>query len=120
MRRTKIVCTIGPSCSAPAVMREVIMAGMNVARLNFSHGTPDSHRSMFQAIRNLGDGSDSALTDLQTLGKAVRLGIMDAPQLKNNPFAPGTVRTRVLDGACETVDEDGKIIDEQARLRHYL
>ncbi len=73
-----------------------------------------------QAIRNLGDGSDAALTDPNTLAEAVRLGIMDAPQLKNNAFAPGAVRTRVLDGACETVDENGKIIDEQTRLQSYL
>jgi len=73
-----------------------------------------------QAIRNLGDGSDAALTDPHTLAEAVRVGILDAPQLKNNPFAPGAVRTRVLDGACETVDENGKIIDEQTRLQNYL
>jgi len=73
-----------------------------------------------QAIRNLGDGSDAALTDPHTLAEAVRVGILDAPQLKNNPFAPGAVRTRVVDGACETVDENGKIIDEQKRLQNYL
>ncbi len=73
-----------------------------------------------QAIRNLGDGSDAALTDPLTLAEAVRVGIMDAPQLKNNPFAPGVVRTRVLNGACETVDENGIIIDEQTRLQNYL
>ena len=73
-----------------------------------------------QAIRNLGDGSHAALTDPHTLAEAVRVGILDAPQLKNNPFAPGAVRTRVLDGACETVDENGKIIDEQTRLQNYL
>ena len=73
-----------------------------------------------KAIRNLGDGSDAALTDPHTLAEAVRVGILDAPQLKNNPFAPGAVRTRVLDGACETVDENGKIINEQTRLQNYL
>lgn len=74
-----------------------------------------------QAIRNLADKSvEDPLTDPATLTKAVNLGILDAPQLKNNPFAPGTVRTRVLDGACETVDENGKIISEQARLQRYL
>ncbi len=73
-----------------------------------------------KAIRNLGDGSDAALTDPHTLAEAVRVGILDAPQLKNNLFAPGAVRTRILDGACETVDEIGNIIDEQTRLQNYL
>ena len=76
--------------------------------------------STLKAIRNLGDGSDAALTDPHTLAEAVRVGILDAPQLKNNLFAPGAVRTRLLDGACETVDENGKIIDEQTRLQNYL
>ncbi len=74
-----------------------------------------------QAIRNLADKSiEDPLTDPATLTRAVNLGILDAPQLKNNPFAPGAVRTRVLNGACETVDENGEIINEQARLRHNL
>ena len=44
MRRTKIVCTLGPSSCAPAVLRRLISAGMDVARLNFSHGDESFHR----------------------------------------------------------------------------
>ncbi len=74
-----------------------------------------------QAIKNISkESAEDPLTDPATLAQAVRLGILDAPQLKNNAFAPGAVRTRVLDGACETVDENGKIIDEQTRLQSYL
>ncbi len=74
-----------------------------------------------QAIRNIApEGAEDPLTDPATLTKAVKVGILDAPQLKNNAFAPGAVRTRVLDGASETVDENGKIIDEQTRLQRYL
>ncbi len=74
-----------------------------------------------QAIRNIApEGAEDPLTDPATLTKAVKVGILDAPQLKNNAFAPGAVRTRVLDGASETVDENGNIIDEQTRLQRYL
>ena len=74
-----------------------------------------------QAIRNIAaEAAGDPLTDPATLAQAVKLGILDAPQLKNNAFAPGAVRTRVLDGASETVDENGKIIDEQTRLQNYL
>jgi len=44
LRRTKIVATIGPACDQPGVLEQLILAGMNVARLNFSHGTADEHR----------------------------------------------------------------------------
>ena len=74
-----------------------------------------------KAIRNLADKSvGDPLTDPATLTKAVRLGILDAPQLKNNPFAPGAIRTRVLDGACEAVNENGEIIGERDRLQDYF
>ena len=74
-----------------------------------------------QAIRNLADKSvGDPLTDPTTLTKAVRLGILDAPQLKNNPFAPGAIRTRVLDGTCEAVNENGEIIGERDRLQDYF
>jgi methylmalonyl-CoA mutase cobalamin-binding subunit len=74
-----------------------------------------------QAIRNLaGKSVRDPLTDPATLTKAVNLGILDAPQLKNNPFAPGAIRTRVLEGACEAVNENGEIIDERDRLQDYF
>ncbi|MCK4449050.1 MAG: hypothetical protein KAX26_00510, partial [Anaerolineae bacterium] len=43
MPRTKIVCTIGPASSSPEVMRDLMRAGMNVARINFSHGDHATH-----------------------------------------------------------------------------
>ena len=43
MRKTKIVCTIGPASESEEVLRELCLNGMNVARLNFSHGTHDEH-----------------------------------------------------------------------------
>ena len=57
------------------------------------------------------------LADPATLAEAVRIGILDAPQLKNNVFARGQVRTRILHGACETVDTTGhKPLSEAPRL----
>lgn len=50
-RRTKIVATLGPSSSSPEVIEQLILAGMNVARLNFSHGTADDHRQRTHLIR---------------------------------------------------------------------
>lgn len=53
MRKTKIVCTIGPSCSDEKTLSEMMTAGMNVARLNFSHGTHKDHLEKINMIKNL-------------------------------------------------------------------
>ena len=50
MRKTKIVCTMGPACSDPKVMERMLRAGMNVARFNFSHGTHEYHKKMMDKI----------------------------------------------------------------------
>lgn len=51
MRKTKIVCTIGPASESPEVLEQLMEAGMNVARLNFSHGSHEEHRARIKAIR---------------------------------------------------------------------
>jgi methylmalonyl-CoA mutase cobalamin-binding subunit len=76
-----------------------------------------------QAIRSLAapDVSDP-LIDPHTLARAVTLGILDAPQLGNNPFGRGQIKTRIVNGACLAVDDRGKPIQEAdrlARLPHH-
>ena len=53
MRKSKIVCTIGPASSSPEVFAEMCRAGLNVARLNFSHGTHEEHQQKFDMIRKV-------------------------------------------------------------------
>ena len=53
MRKTKIVCTIGPACSNEKTMTELCLAGMNVARLNFSHGTHEGHLEIINLIKSV-------------------------------------------------------------------
>ena len=78
-------------------------------------------RLTLQAIHNLGSNTQKdPFTDPQNLSEVVRLGILDAPHLKNNPFAPGNIITRIINGSCEAVDETGKIIAEKDRLAKYL
>ncbi|NLP26677.1 MAG: pyruvate kinase, partial [Clostridiales bacterium] len=50
MRKTKIICTIGPSTDDDNIIRELMLAGMNVARFNFSHGDYEIHRKRFAQI----------------------------------------------------------------------
>ena len=53
LRRTKIVATIGPGCDDPEVLERLILAGVNVARLNFSHGDADDHRRRASLVREI-------------------------------------------------------------------
>ena len=48
MRKTKIICTLGPSTDKEGVLRELVANGMNVARFNFSHGSHEEHLGIFQ------------------------------------------------------------------------
>ena len=50
-RRAKIVCTLGPATSTAPALAELIDAGMNVARLNFSHGTHEEHSAVYDMVR---------------------------------------------------------------------
>ena len=59
MRKTKIVCTLGPSTDREGVLREMIQAGMNVARFNFSHGTHAEHKARLDALKALREELDA-------------------------------------------------------------
>ena len=74
-RRARIVCTLGPASRAPERVRALVEAGMDVARLNLSHGTPDEHRAACTAVRAAAEATGRAvavLADLQ--GPKIRLG----------------------------------------------
>jgi pyruvate kinase len=78
--RTKIVCTLGPASSSPDVVRGLMEAGMNVARINFSHGTHEQHAATIKMVRELAAelGRPVAiLGDLQ--GPRIRIGDLKAP-----------------------------------------
>jgi pyruvate kinase len=80
IRRTKIVCTLGPASSTPERIASLIAAGMDVARVNFSHGTLEEHARIIEAVRQEADrvGRPVAiLGDLQ--GPKIRVGVLPEP-----------------------------------------
>jgi len=75
LRRTKIVCTIGPATSTADEIKGLILAGMDVARLNFSHGDHESHREALRLIREISKDSGKEIGILQDLrGPKIRVG----------------------------------------------
>lgn len=76
---------------------------------------------IIDAIKSIGPDDKDPLTDPETLTKAVKLGILDAPQLKGNPACSGALNTRVISGALYAYDNNKKeIIPEQERIRRIL
>lgn len=74
MRKTKIICTIGPASESEEVMRELMLAGMNVARFNFSHGTKEEQRQKFERVRKVREELGlHVATLLDTRGPEIRL-----------------------------------------------
>lgn len=75
MRKTKIICTLGPASESEEVLREMIHAGMNVARFNFSHATHEEHQKKLELVKHLRKEMDVPLaTLLDTKGPEIRLG----------------------------------------------
>ena len=86
LRRVKIICTIGPASDGPDVLRDLIGAGMDVARLNFSHGTQQEHAARIAAIRQAADDCGRPVAILQDLC---------GPKIRCTCFEGGTLALKV-------------------------
>lgn len=78
MRKTKIVCTIGPASESPQILEEMYLAGMNVARLNFSHGSHEEHQKKIDAVKSVREKLNVPLAImLDTKGPEYRIGVFE-------------------------------------------
>lgn len=103
-RRAKIVATIGPATSSPENLKKIILSGMNVARLNFSHGTHAEHLPVIQNLRRLSVELKAPLTILQDLqGPKVRVGLFEKGSIQ---IVAGQVVTVTIE---DVVGRDGLI-----------
>src|SRR5512134_792460 len=89
-QKTKIVCTIGPASQSQQVMEQMLLAGMNVARLNFSHGDFESHKKVIDTLRSASRATGRRVAIMADLsGPKMRIGkLKEEPvELKaGNPF----------------------------------
>lgn len=75
MRKTKIVCTLGPASENEKMLRKLVANGMNVARLNFSHGTHESHKKVIDTFKSVRKESRKPIAlMLDTKGPEIRIG----------------------------------------------
>ncbi len=101
LRRTKIVATLGPSCSDPKMLDAAIAAGVDVVRLNFSHGTAEEHMERAELVRSIA----------RTRGRAVGvLADMQGPKIRVGKFKDGKISLKsgddfILDAECTLGDQ---------------
>ena len=96
MRKTKIICTLGPAVDDEAMLVKLIRGGMNAARFNFSHGTHETHRAMLQKLRHARDELGAPVaTILDTKG----------PEIRIKTFTDGPVTLQVGDKFILTTED---------------
>jgi pyruvate kinase len=101
-RRTKIICTLGPATNSPERVRALVEAGMDVARLNFSHGNHEEHAALYAAVRRASDDTGRAvgvMADLQ--GPKIRLGRFEGGAAVLVPGSIFTLTTEPGPGTSE-------------------
>jgi len=99
MRRTKIVATLGPASSSAETMRAMLEAGVNVVRLNFSHGTHKSHAEAISLFRRVRDEMGlAAAVMLDTKGPEIRIGLLEGGQALLETGAQFTLTTERITG----------------------
>jgi len=102
--KTKIVCTIGPASESPAVMKQMIEAGMNVARLNFSHGDFTAHKKVIENLRAAAATTGRRIAIMADLsGPKMRIGKIDPEPVELKPGEPFTLTTEDIVGDAHRV-----------------
>lgn len=116
MRRTKIVCTLGPASSSDDTLREIIRAGMDVARFNFSHGTHQSHAALIATTRRVAAEEGRVVAILQDLqGPRIRIGEMIGPDSLLVPGEPFALTTTEVVGTAKRATVRGAPLPRDVR-----
>ena len=116
VRKTKIVATIGPACNSPEMLKAMIEAGMNVARLNLSHGTHDKHREQIQTLRAAASelGRNIAIM-IDTRGIEIRTGLLAEETVTLVPGELFSLHTKNIPGDASGVSITYQKLFEEVR-----
>jgi pyruvate kinase len=102
MRKAKIICTLGPACDGEDVLEAMVRAGMDVARVNFSHGTQAEHRERIERLRRVAARVGRPVAVLQDIqGPKIRLGRFEGGLLEVKAGARVTLTTRPVLGQAQ-------------------
>ncbi|TMC12471.1 MAG: pyruvate kinase [Chloroflexi bacterium] len=104
LRRTRIICTLGPASSSRSVLRSLVAAGMDVARINFSHGDPAQHRAAVEGVRSVAGAAHRHVALLQDLqGPKIRTGSLLDPPVRLRRGEAVTLTSRPVVGDRELI-----------------
>ncbi|MEO8970630.1 MAG: pyruvate kinase [Ktedonobacteraceae bacterium] len=118
MRRTKIVCTIGPASESEERLEQLMRAGMNVARLNFSHGTQDQHAIVIERVREISARLGCAVAILQDLqGPKIRTGALEGGKpVTLVDGAEVTITTRPIVGNARLISTTYQALPQDVKV----
>jgi pyruvate kinase len=116
-RRAKIICTIGPSCNSEAALGELMRLGMDVARLNFSHGTHQDHALNIERLRKVAQEEGRTICILQDLqGPKIRTGALkDGRPLTIEAGSRVTITSRPVEGTANLISTTFKDLPREVQ-----
>ena len=121
MKKTKIVCTIGPASENEDVLQALLQNGMNVARLNFSHGSHEGHLQKIKTIRELSKKLDQPIAILMDLaGPKIRIGAIPDPGIVLTPGRKFILTNRAIEGNIEAVSLTYKDLPREVKAGDRL
>lgn len=117
MRKTKIICTIGPACANEETLTQMVEAGMNVARLNFSHGDHESHRKTIELIRRVREKLNAPIAImLDTKGPEYRIRAFENGSVELKEGDRFTFTTAEVVGNEQRVSVNYKDLDKDLQV----
>ncbi|MGH9529739.1 MAG: pyruvate kinase, partial [Terriglobales bacterium] len=111
-RHAKIICTIGPACSSDGMLRDLMLVGMDVARLNFSHGSHEEHECNIQRLRRVAESENRTICILQDLqGPKIRTGsLKDHAGIVLKAGSQVTITPRDIEGTATVISTTFKTL----------